>query len=83
MSHSADDVLQTAIERCHEVDDHLDGMKPLRWMVVVESADDDGRTVTISRSEDLAPWEALGLLRFATLQEEARTFSDEIEEDGH
>lgn len=79
----AREVLQSAIERVHEIDDHLAGMRPARWMLIAESEDADGRTVTVSHSDDLAPWETLGLLRFATLQEEARLYGDEVDHEAH
>jgi hypothetical protein len=76
------EVVQAAVEKVHELDEHLEGMRPKRWMLIVESDDDEGATVSVTSSGDMPPWETLGLLRFATLQEEGRSFSD-IDEDPH
>lgn len=78
----ADETLQAAIDEVHRLDEHLQGMQPKRWMLVVESEDEEGRTVSVMRSDDMPPWETLGLLRFATLQEEGRSFSG-IDDDHH
>ncbi len=66
-----EDVLQAAVERVHDLDEALSGMRPTRWLLVVESEDEHARTVSILESGSIAPWDALGLLRFATLQQEA------------
>ena len=66
-----EDVLQAAIERVHGLQPGLEGMRPARWLLVLESEDDHARTVSVMESGALTPWDALGLLRFATLEQEA------------
>lgn len=65
-----EDVLQAAVERVHELEPGLGGMRPARWVLVLESEDEHARTVSVMQSGAITPWDALGLLRFATLQEE-------------
>lgn len=66
-----EDVLQAAIERVHEREPGLAGMHPARWLLVLESEDEHARTVSVMQSGAITPWDALGLLRFATLEQEA------------
>ncbi len=76
-----EDVLQAAVERVHELEPGLGGMRPARWVLVLESEDEHARTVSVMQSGAITPWDALGLLRFATLQEET-DLRDELADGG-
>ncbi len=76
-----EDVLQAAIDRVHELEPGLVGMRPARWLLVLESEDEHARTVSVMQSGAITPWDALGLLRFATLEQEAGLHT-ELDESG-
>lgn len=71
---STESLLHEAITRLAGVDEGLAGATPVKWIVVAEHewAEEGEKTLSVFRSSDQPPWEALGLLRFATLQEEER-----------
>jgi hypothetical protein len=71
-----ENVLQAAIERVHGLEPGLEGMRPARWLLVLESEDEHARTVSVMQSGAVTPWDALGLLRFATLEQEAGLHTD-------
>ena len=80
---STESLLQEAISRLAETDEGLAGSTPVKWLVVAEHewAEEGQKTFSVFRSSDQPPWEALGLLRFATLQEEERALLGPMGED--
>ena len=75
-SMSTEGALNDAIGGLASTDAHLEGSRATKWIVVVESEWDDGSTLSVFRSEDQRPWDSLGMLRFAILQEERRAGDD-------
>ncbi|GAB3887669.1 hypothetical protein [Terrabacter terrigena] len=76
-----DGLLRRAIEKVTRADDHLKGSRPGKWMLVLESEMDDRKTISVFKSAQQKPWDSLGLLRFATLQEELRAYGPGEAED--
>jgi hypothetical protein len=53
-----------------------------RWVAVIESIDPDGaRGVWLAGSEDLKPWDTLGLLHFGILEEQSQALADRLQGD--
>jgi hypothetical protein len=67
--------LQQAVEGLVERDPALAGSTSTKWLFISEHTwpDGGGQTFSTFRSVDMPPWDALGLLRFATVQEEERS----------
>jgi hypothetical protein len=79
-SSNPDKVLKRAVRKVVEADDHLRGSTPERWLLVLETDAGERKTLSVFESPGLKPWESLGLLRFATLQEEMRAVGGPPEE---
>ncbi|HVX07610.1 hypothetical protein [Humibacter sp.] len=79
---TTDDILQDAIDKIAGTDEALHGAVATRWLVVTEHEwpQESGRTTfSVFRSNDQPPWISLGLLRFATIQEEDRALAPDGE----
>jgi hypothetical protein len=65
------ELLQAAIEKIAANDPALNGAIAGRWFVVTEHLWQDGHsTLSTFESPRLTPWDALGLLQFATITQE-------------
>lgn len=77
------EVLQPALDQIAERDETLTGGKIRRFYLITEHEWEDGSsTVSSFRSPEVAPWDALGLLRFMTIVEEDRALRGGFEEEG-
>ncbi len=77
-------MLAEAVARIAATDPALAGAQPTKWLLITEHerAEGAGRTLSVFRSPDQLPWDTLGLLRFASLQEEqSAVYGDDDDED--
>jgi hypothetical protein len=79
-SQDPDEILQQAIAAICAADPALADSEPKQYMVLLESEwPGEGSTFSVMRSGSMKPWEALGLLRFAQMQQEAEAMLDDHE----
>jgi hypothetical protein len=77
MAHDdAQDLLDAAMSGVAQTDPELEGGHVTRWYVVAEHEmpGDGGRVLSIFRSATIKPWDALGMLSFATTVEQGVVF---------
>ena len=77
-----DAALVEAVSRIADTDPSLAGAAAKTWLLLTEHEwpDDEGRTFSVFRCPNQPPWQALGLLRFATVQEEGRALYGEADD---
>lgn len=74
--------IQRALEAVATKDDSLAGAQLGRWFVIAEHEwPAGGSTLSAFRSQNLPPWDAIGLLEFIRAMEQASTEVDVIDED--
>lgn len=82
---ATDAMLAEAVGRIADTDSSLTGATPTKWLLITEHARPGlGHTLSVFRSDEQPPWDSLGLLRFATVQEESRALygGHDDEDDG-
>jgi hypothetical protein len=83
MAHDdAQDLLDAAMSGVAQTDSALEGARVTKWYVVAEHElpDDGGRMLSIFRSAQIKPWDALGMLSFATTIEQGVVYQGDDED---
>lgn len=76
-----DEILWQAMADFGDADPALAGSVPKQYIVLLESEwPGEGSTFSVMKSNGMRPWESLGLLKFAQMQEEAEAMSHDYGE---
>lgn len=76
-----DQIIRQAMTSFCDADPALAGSVPKQYIVLLESEwPGEGSTFSVMKSGNMRPWEALGLLKFAQMQEEAQAMSHDFGE---
>lgn len=69
-------IVQEAVDQIAGHDPALRGSVPTRWILIAEHQwSEGGSTLSAVQSDDLTPWDSLGMLRFITAATERGTFT--------